>query len=67
MSGQTIAMPRGWGKENDPMSLRLVTADHHPRMFDDRSDAAPAAGVVLGVFCGSMFWMGLAIGWMVWG
>ena len=66
MSRQTISMPRGWGQENDPMSLRLVTADHHPQTFD-RADAAPATGIVLGVFCGSLFWIGLAIGWVIWG
>lgn len=65
MSGQTFAMPRGWGEEKDSMSLRLVTADHRPEMMD-ASDAAPGAGVVIGVFCGSMFWIGLGIGWALW-
>ena len=66
MSGETMAMPRGWGKENDPMSLRLVTAGDPTEMIDECAASAPATGVVLGVFCGSMFWIGLAIGWVLW-
>ena len=28
---------------------------------------APATGVIIAVFCGSMFWLGLAMGWALWG
>ena len=66
MSSETMAMPQGWGEEIDQMALRLVTADDHPDSFGV-ADAAPAAGIVFGVFCGSMFWVGLAIGWTLWG
>lgn len=67
MSGETFALlPQGWGEERDPMTLRLVTADNRPDIVS-MPDAAPSAGVFLGVFCGSMFWLGLGIGWALWG
>ncbi len=66
MSGETIALPQGWGEEKDPMTLRLVTADTHPD-FSVVRDAAPSTGILVGVFCGSMFWIGLGIGWALWG
>ena len=67
MTGLTFDMPRHWGKERDPMTLRLVTADTHSEMLDQTDGAVPGAGVVLGVVCGSMFWIGLGIGWALWG
>lgn len=66
MSGETVALPQGWGKERDPMSLRLVTAENHPDFAGER-DSGPSAGILVGVFCGSMFWLGLGIGWALWG
>ncbi len=47
------------------MKLRLVTADA-PADFFTVPDRAPATGVIVGVFCGSMFWLGLALGWAFW-
>ena len=67
MTGLTIDMPRHWGKERNPMTLRLVTPDNHPDMLDTVESGVPGAGVVLGVVCGSMFWIGLGIGWALWG
>lgn len=64
MNGDTMAAPHAWGKETDAMSLRLVTANDYPDRIADR---APAAGIVIGVFSGAMFWLGLAIGWTLWG
>jgi len=48
------------------MKLRLVTADA-PTDFFSVPDRAPATGVIVGVFCGSMFWLGLVMGWAFWG
>lgn len=67
MSGLTIAMPRRWGKERDPMTLRLVTPDNQPDLIGPVDGKAPGVGLVIGVFCGSMFWIGLGIGWALWG
>jgi hypothetical protein len=67
MTGLTIGMPRRWGKERNPMTLRLVTPENHTRMLDETDSGVPGAGVVLGVVCGSMFWIGLGIGWALWG
>ena len=66
MSGLTIAAPERWGDEKDQMTLRLVTPDCQPEVLEPTDGAAPGAGVVIGVFCGSMFWMGLGIGWLLW-
>ena len=66
MSGLTIAAPQRWGDRKDPMTLRLVTPGSQPEVLDPNDGAAPGAGVVIGVFCGSMFWMGLGIGWLLW-
>jgi hypothetical protein len=66
MRSETMAMPRGWGEEHYPMALRLVTAGDHPDLLDGATKA-PGAGIVVGVFSGSMFWLGLAIGWTLWG
>ena len=67
MSGLTIAAPRRWGKETEQVSLRLVTPDSQPEILAPDDAVAPGAGVVIGVFCGSMFWIGLGIGWALWG
>jgi len=67
MTGLMIAMPQSWGGERDPMTLRLVTPDNRSEVLDSVDASAPGAGVVVGVFCGSMFWMGLGIGWALWG
>jgi len=66
MSGLTIALPQGWGKERDPMTLRLVTPNCQLEAIGPADAGAPGAGVVIGVFCGSMFWIGLGIGWALW-
>ena len=66
MRGDMIALPQGWGEEMNPMNLRLVTADSHPDFVGMR-DAGPSTGILVGVFCGSMFWIGLGIGWALWG
>lgn len=66
MSGETIALPHGWGEEKDLMTLRLVTADNHPELIDEHA-SGPSAGILMGVFCGSMFWLGLGVGWALWG
>lgn len=47
------------------MKLRLVTADA-PAEFYSEPNKGPATGVIVGVFCGSMFWLGLALGWIFW-
>ena len=39
----------------------------HSEMLDTVEGGVPGAGVVLGVVCGSMFWIGLGIGWALWG
>lgn len=62
-----IALPLRWGDEREPMTLRLVTPDCQPEMLSSADALAPAAGLVFGVFCGSMFWLGLGIGWAIWG
>jgi hypothetical protein len=67
MSGLTIAAPQHWGQERNPMSLRLVTPDCQPELLSPADAGAPGTGVVIGVFCGSMFWIGLGIGWALWG
>lgn len=54
-----------WPDERHLMKLRLVTADA-PADFFTVPDQAPATGVIVGVFCGSMFWLGLALGWAFW-
>jgi hypothetical protein len=43
-----------------------VTAGDHSELLDGATKA-PGAGIVVGVFSGSMFWLGLAIGWTLWG
>jgi hypothetical protein len=67
MTGLTIDMPRHWGKERNPLALRLVTPESHSEILDPADSSVPGAGVVVGVFCGSMFWIGLGIGWALWG
>jgi hypothetical protein len=67
MTGLMIDMPRGWGEVRNPMSLRLVTPEYHSEMLEPAESGVPGAGVVIGVFCGSMFWIGLGIGWALWG
>ena len=52
--------------ENQTVSLRLVTADMPAEAYTDE-DRGPATGIIIGVFCGAMFWSGLIIGWMAWG
>ena len=44
MSGLTIAAPRQWGEEKNPMSLRLVTPDCQPEVLSP-ADAARHAVV----------------------
>jgi hypothetical protein len=67
MTGLMIDMPRHWGKERNPMALRLVTPENYSEILDPADSDVPGAGVVIGVFCGSMFWIGLGIGWALWG
>lgn len=55
-----------WRDERHLMKLRLVTADAPADVFTV-PDRAPATGVIVGVFCGSMFWLGLVMGWAFWG
>lgn len=55
-----------WRDERHLMKLRLVTADAPTDVFSI-PDRAPATGVIVGVFCGSMFWLGLVMGWAFWG
>ena len=54
-----------WRDERHLMKLRLVTADA-PAEFYSEPNKGPATGVIVGVFCGSMFWLGLALGWVFW-
>ena len=51
------------------MHVELVTADGP---FDElyADERAPAAGIVIGVFCGALFWfalgLGIAFGMTIW-
>lgn len=53
-------------KDRHPKICRLSRADASDEALRREKDA-PATGVIIGVFCGSMFWLGLALGWALWG
>ena len=53
------------------MTLRLITPDEAMAEGPSLPDHRAATGILLGVFCGTIFWLGLgfgiAAGWALWG